>query len=88
MASLHNSYWASGFVPGGAIKRAIRTLDGRFWRHTADATLCVSPECQRQVESLARQAAIGPCFNTAASSDRPISRRSRRRRRMTSGLSG
>ena len=53
VASLHNSYWASGFLPGGAIKRVIRTLDGRFWRHTADATLCVSPECQRQVEWLA-----------------------------------
>ncbi|HEX4073018.1 MAG TPA: glycosyltransferase family 4 protein [Planctomycetaceae bacterium] len=53
VASLHNSYWASGFLPGGAIKRLIRTLDGQFWRHTADATLCVSPECQRQVERLA-----------------------------------
>src|ERR1700722_10958949 len=41
VASLHNSYWASGFLPGGAIKRVIRTLDGGFWRRTADATLCV-----------------------------------------------
>ena len=43
----------AAFCRGGAIKRAIRTLDGWFWRHTADATLCVSPECQRQVEWLA-----------------------------------
>jgi glycogen synthase len=51
--SLHNSYWACGFVPGGTVKRAIRALDGWFWSHTADASLCVSPECQRQIETLA-----------------------------------
>jgi glycogen(starch) synthase len=54
VASLHNSYWASGFVPGGTVKRTIRALDGWFWSHTAVASLCVSPECQRQIETLAR----------------------------------
>jgi glycogen(starch) synthase len=53
VASLHNSYWASGFIPGGTVKRAIRALDGWFWSHAADASLCVSPECQRQIETLA-----------------------------------
>ncbi len=53
VASLHNSYWASGFMPGGFVKRVLRALDGRFWSHTADASLCVSPECQRQIETLA-----------------------------------
>ena len=53
VASLHNSYWACGFVPGGTVKRAIRTLDGWFWSRTAGASLCVSPECQRQIETLA-----------------------------------
>ncbi len=52
---MHNSYWASGFVPSGLSKRVIRALDGWFWRTRADATVCVSPECQRQVESLARK---------------------------------
>ncbi len=27
-------------------------LDAWFWRHCAEATLCVSPECQRQVETI------------------------------------
>jgi glycogen(starch) synthase len=53
VASLHNSYWACGFVPPGRVKQIIRGLDGWFWRRCADATLCVSPECQRQVETLA-----------------------------------
>jgi glycogen synthase len=54
VACLHNAYWPSGYVPSGAVKRAIRALDGWFWRTRADATLCVSPECQRQVEALAQ----------------------------------
>jgi len=53
--SLHNSYWACGFVPAGAVKRTIRALDGWFWRHGAGASLCVSPECQRQIETLAHR---------------------------------
>jgi glycogen(starch) synthase len=61
VASLHNSYWASGFVPPGTLKRTIRALDGSFWRHAADASLCVSPECQRQIETLA-QMRNGPVF--------------------------
>lgn len=52
--SLHNSYWACGYMPAGKVKRTIRRLDGWFWRKTARASLCVSPECQRQIETLAR----------------------------------
>lgn len=61
VASLHNSYWPKGFVPTGLVKRIIRRMDGWFWRHSAAATLCVSPECQRQVESLAGRP-NGPVF--------------------------
>jgi len=48
---LHNTLWPNGSVPAGLVKRAIRTLDGWFWKAAA-ATLCVSPECQRQVEAV------------------------------------
>jgi glycosyltransferase involved in cell wall biosynthesis len=51
---LHNVYWPAGYPPAGAVKRTILMLDGWFWRTRADATLCVSPECQRQVELIAR----------------------------------
>jgi len=48
---LHNTIWPNGPAPAGLVKRAVRTLDGWFWRAVA-ATLCVSPECQRQIEAL------------------------------------
>jgi len=54
VAGLHNVYWPSGYPPSGGVKRIVRALDGWFWRTCADATICVSPECQRQVETLAR----------------------------------
>jgi len=53
IASLHNVLWPNGFKPDGRIHRLLHRLNGRFWRHTADATLCVSPECRRQVLELA-----------------------------------
>src|SRR5262249_52265982 len=49
---LHNTLWPNGSTPRGIVKRLIRTGDGWFWKMAA-ATLCVSPECQRQVEAIA-----------------------------------
>ncbi len=59
--SMHNVFWVSGTEPRGGLNRVILALDGRFWRHCASATLGVSPECQRQVEQIARGRA-GPFF--------------------------
>ena len=50
---LHNSFWPSGYPQTrGRASKVIRALDAWFWRHCAEATLCVSPECQRQVETI------------------------------------
>jgi glycosyltransferase involved in cell wall biosynthesis len=62
---LHNTIWPNGFPPKGRVRRALLRLDGWFWRTCADATLCVSPECQRQLETIAR-AGIGPIFQFRA----------------------
>lgn len=59
--SLHNALWPSGFVPRGMLRRIIGALDGFFWRRIAAATICVSPELQRQVQQLATSTA-GPIF--------------------------
>jgi glycogen(starch) synthase len=50
---LHNSLWPRGYPPGKPVARLIQKLDRFFWRHVPLATLCVSPECARQVEQLA-----------------------------------
>ena len=50
---LHNAVWPTGFYPASRVKRAVLRLDGLFWRWFAAATVCVSPEQQRQVRQLA-----------------------------------
>jgi glycogen synthase len=52
---LHNTLWPAGYPQAGLVKRFIRRLDGAFFRNCAHATLGVSPECLRQVRTLAGQ---------------------------------
>ncbi len=53
IAVMHNSLWAAGFPPKRLPHRLLLSLDGFFFRHSAGATVCVSPECERQVRKLA-----------------------------------
>lgn len=53
IAVMHNSLWAAGFPPKRFARRLLSSLDGFFFRHSAAATLCVSPECERQVRKVA-----------------------------------
>jgi len=53
IASLHNVLWAPGFPPSRSARRLLLWLAGWFWRHIAQATICVSPECERQVHAIA-----------------------------------
>jgi len=55
VASLHNVLWPPGFRPFRLTRRILLHLDGWFWRHIAQATICVSPECERQVRVVARR---------------------------------
>jgi glycogen(starch) synthase len=51
--NLHNSYWAIGNRSSSTLKRVIERADGWFFRSIAAASLGVSPECERQVRTLA-----------------------------------
>lgn len=51
--SMHNTPWPAGFQPTGRSRRWLLALDGFFFRHGADAALCVSPEVARQMLALA-----------------------------------
>jgi glycosyltransferase involved in cell wall biosynthesis len=53
IAVLHNMPWPMGFRPKRRITRCLLFLDGWFFRHIAAATVCVSPECERQVRQMA-----------------------------------
>jgi glycosyltransferase involved in cell wall biosynthesis len=53
IAVLHNGLWPMGFPPTRRRDRFLRRLDGLFFRRVAAATVCVSPECERQVRTVA-----------------------------------
>ena len=53
IASMHSVLWARGFPPSRPARRLLLWLAGWFWRHIAQATICVSPECERQVHTIA-----------------------------------
>ena len=50
---LYSALWPMGFPPTKRIDRIILTLDAWFFRHVAAATVCMSPELERQVVQVA-----------------------------------
>ena len=54
IAVQHSTFWPAGFPPTRLIDRFMLPLDGFFFRHIAAATVCASPECERQVRKMAR----------------------------------
>lgn len=65
--TLHCALWPAGYRPSGKLHRAIQWLDGLFWRKLAHATICVSPECERQVREIARAKPLrGPVHQVRA----------------------
>jgi glycogen synthase len=65
--TLHCAFWPAGYRPGGMLRRTIQWLDGLFWRKFAYATVCVSPECERQVRAITKGRNLrGPVYQVRA----------------------
>lgn len=65
IAVFHNTLWPAGFPPRRRLDRLLRAADGWFFRHVASASVGVSPECARQIRSLARPPR-GPVYQCRA----------------------
>ncbi len=50
---LHCSFWPRGYRPTALYDRILQGLNGWFWRKFPIATICISPECERQVYEIA-----------------------------------
>lgn len=57
--TLHCTFWPKGYRPQGLKDRLIQTLNGWFWRKVPAATICVSLECQRQIEEISNYQVSG-----------------------------
>ena len=55
VANLHNTIWPRGYPPTKASGKALLWLDGLFFRYFCAACQGVSPECSRQVNTLANR---------------------------------
>jgi glycogen synthase len=60
--TLHCTFWPAGRRPTGRKDRIIQFLNSWFWRKVVSATICISPECKRQVELLTDNRARGPMY--------------------------
>ncbi len=65
IAVIHSTLWPMGLPSHRRRDRLLRALDGVFFRHFAAATICVSPECERQVKQVAGKTA-GPVYQCRA----------------------
>jgi len=54
VTSLHCTLWPVLNRPRRFVPRVLLRLNGWFWRRAASATICVSPECERQLREIAR----------------------------------
>jgi glycosyltransferase involved in cell wall biosynthesis len=53
IAVMHSTLWPKGFPPKRKVDRLFHATVGLFFRRFASATICVSPECERQVQTVA-----------------------------------
>jgi glycogen synthase len=65
IAVMHSTLWPTGYPPARRIHRLLRAFDGVYFRRFAAATVCVSPECERQVRMVATRT-NGPVYQCRA----------------------
>jgi glycogen synthase len=65
IAVMHNALWPMGVPPTRFMNKFFAAMDGLFFRRIAAATVCVSPECERQVRTVAKTAK-GPVYQCRA----------------------
>jgi glycogen(starch) synthase len=53
VCALHCTFWPAGFPPTTPLRKQVGKANGWFFRQLCDATLAISPECERQVVSVA-----------------------------------
>lgn len=64
--TLHCTFWPKGYRQSGLKDNVIQTLNSWFWRNIPVATICISPECQNQVEVLAGKRVHGVLLQARA----------------------
>jgi glycogen(starch) synthase len=69
---LHCTFWPRNHRRGGRLTKLIWALNGRFWRSAVAATLCISPEAERQVMEVSHHKPRGPLIPVRSQYHRPF----------------
>ncbi|WP_151669204.1 glycosyltransferase family 4 protein [Nitrincola schmidtii] len=50
--TLHCTFWTTGTKPNGIKSKILYRLNSWFWKNCVSATLCISPECEKQLREI------------------------------------
>ncbi len=70
ITDLHCTFWPRGYRSTALYERMLQGLNGWFWKKIPIATICISPECERQVHELARGQVSGTLLQARSSYQR------------------
>jgi len=70
ITDLQCTFWPRGYRSTALYERILQGLNGLFWRKIPIATICISPECERQVRELSRGQVSGRLLQARSSYQR------------------
>ncbi len=70
ITDLQCTFWPRGYRSTALYERILQGLNGFFWRNIPIATICISPECERQVREMSCDQVSGSLLQARSSYQR------------------
>jgi len=70
ITDLQCTFWPRGYRSNALYERILQGLNGLFWRNIPVATICISPECERQVREMSNGTVNGSLLQARSSYQR------------------
>ena len=70
ITDLQCTFWPRGYRSTAHYERILQSLNGLFWRQIPIATICISPECEKQVRELTSGKVSGSLLQARSSYQR------------------
>jgi len=70
ITDLQCTFWPRGYRSSSLYQKILQSFNGMFWRHIPIATICISPECERQVKEMTSGRVSGSLLQARSSYQR------------------
>ncbi len=70
ITDLHCTFWPRGYRSTALYQRILQSLNGLFWKKIPIATICISPECERQAREMSCDQVSGSLLQARSSYQR------------------